>query len=213
LIHASVNGAEYNAARTDDSPYGFVVTGGEQLMGVARTTNNPQSTGLTFVSDQAVYIQGDYNTVNKQPAAVLADSLNVLSSACKNQNGMINKSRSGAGCTPDINNETRQVNGAETTINSAFLAGTDETNGSSYNGGLENYPRFSENWNQALNYRGSFVSLGKARRVSGTWSSQRYGAPVRNWEYDTGFNDVDNLPPLSPRFVHIRQAAFERYLD
>ena len=37
--------------------------------------------GLSIVSDQAVYIRGDYNTLNKKPAAIMADSINVLSNA------------------------------------------------------------------------------------------------------------------------------------
>ena len=216
VFHATVDQTEYTAAGTNDSPYGFALTKGEQLMGLAGTTDNPENTGLTFVSDQAVYVQGDYNTVNKQPASVLADSLNVLSNSCLNQDMTINK-KSGKNCNPNINDENDKDNATPTTINSAFLAGTDVTNSaatSGYNGGLENYPRFAENWSgKTLTYRGSFVSLGTPMHVSGRWSSQKYNAPGRDWEYDLEFNNADNLPPLSPRFVYVKQSSFERYLD
>ena len=97
------------------------------------------------------------------------------------------------------------------------MSGTDITNSaatSGYNGGLENYPRFAENWSgKTLTYRGSFVSIGTPQHVSGRWGDQAYSAPGRDWEYDLEFNDADNLPPLSPRFVHVKQESFERYLD
>ncbi|OKH18741.1 hypothetical protein [[Limnothrix rosea] IAM M-220] len=216
VFHGTVDQTAYTDAATNDSPFGFALTQGEQLMGLAGTTDNPENTGLTFVSDQAVYVQGDFNTVNKQPASVLADSLNVLSNACLNQDMTINK-RSGRDCNPDINDSGVKSRAEPTTINSAFLAGTDITNSaatSGYNGGLENYPRFAENWSgRTLRYRGSFVSLGTPRYVSGRWSDQKYSAPRRDWEFDLDFNNADNLPPLSPRFVYVKQSSFERYLD
>ena len=34
---------------------------------------------MTFVSNQAVYVQGNFNNVDKKPSAVLSDSINILS--------------------------------------------------------------------------------------------------------------------------------------
>jgi hypothetical protein len=165
-----------------------------------------QIRGLTVVSDQPVYIQGDYNSINKKPAAVLADSLNVLS----------NNWVDGAAVMSPA---------SDTTINAAFLAGTDTTadtegvagqNRGSYNGGVENYPRFHEDWQttgRTLTYRGSFVSLNQPRHVSGIWSGAYYRPPIRNWDYDTAFNNAANLPPLSPRFVYLKQELFERNFE
>ncbi|MFN8644195.1 MAG: hypothetical protein U0802_22005 [Candidatus Binatia bacterium] len=52
-------------------------------------------------------------------------------------------------------------------INAAFLGGVDATTGSTYNGGLENYPRFHEDWGgTTLTYQGAFVSLGTPTHVS-----------------------------------------------
>ncbi|WP_242018084.1 hypothetical protein [Synechocystis sp. FACHB-383] len=191
---------------TNASPYGFALVGGQQLPGLAETTNNFDPTGLTFVSDQAVYMVGDYNITNWQPASVLADSLNVLSRRCIDNTDQQLRKASGTGCGG---------NAFDTTINSAFLSGTDITNSTEtpgYNGGLENYPRFHENWG-TLNYTGSFVSTGTPERVTGRWSNQLYGAPTRNWSYETRFNNAKNLPPLSPRFVFLKQEGFSRKFD
>ncbi|MBE9195129.1 hypothetical protein IQ219_07365 [Synechocystis sp. LEGE 06083] len=206
VFHATVSAGATPNPDTNASPYGFALVGGGQLPGLAETTNNFDPTGLTFVSDQAVYMVGDYNITNWQPASVLADSLNVLSRRCIDNTDQQLRKASGTGCGG---------NAFDTTINSAFLSGTDITNSTEtpgYNGGLENYPRFHENWG-TLNYTGSFVSTGTPERVTGRWSNQLYGAPTRNWSYETRFNNAKNLPPLSPRFVFLKQEGFSRKFD
>ena len=105
-------------------------------------------TGVTVVSDQAIYVVGDYNrgVVNpgdppRQPAALIGDSVNVLSNNYWKTNGncadpcQFNDSQSDL----FLNNARR--NATATPINSAFLAGVDKTpdgflGTSSYNGGL-----------------------------------------------------------------------------
>jgi hypothetical protein len=210
VFHATINKTTYTAANGKQSPYGFVLVQAQQLPGLAKIGSS-DPTGLTFVSDQAVYVQGDYNTVNWQPASILADSLNVLSNACLNTNFAIHK-LSGQNC--NTGSSAAKITPTPTTINSAFLAGTDITNSvetPGYNGGLENYPRFLEQWGGVLlTYRGSFVSTSTPLHVSGAMSSQLYTPPARNWEYDTQFNAAENLPPLAPRFVYLKQESFTR---
>ena len=164
----------------------------------------PQIKGLTVVTNQAIYLWGDYNTTSKKPAAIMSDSFNILSTAWN-----------------DSKSSWSQRVAANTTINTAILSGTDSTGGiegtsgqgGTYNGGLENYPRLHEQWSgKTLTYKGSFVSLSTPKHVKGAWvyGSPQYNAPTRNWDYDTDFNDGDKLPPLSPRFVYLRQELFVR---
>lgn len=203
VFHATVSTNADPSPNTNASPYGFALVRGGQLPGLGESSTDP--TGLTFVSDQAVYMVGDYNITNWQPASILADSLNVLSRRCINTNGQIFKGN-GTGCGG---------NAFDTTINSAFLSGTDITNSTTtpgYNGGLENYPRFHETWG-TLTYTGSFVSTGTPEKVTGRWTDQLYGAPTRIWAYETRFNNARNLPPMSPRFVFIKQENFSRSFD
>lgn len=145
-------------------------------------------TGLTVVSDQAVYVQGNYNTVDKFPAAIIGDSLNVLSQSWERPvvNG-VTRANDRKSLNHFQNFRTVQVQDAPCGpagcggnlsygINTAFLAGVDDTIGNDYNGGLENYPRFHERWNsRTLVYRGSFVSLDNPLHVNGKWA---YGNPV-----------------------------------
>ena len=164
----------------------------------------PEIKGLTVVTNQAMYLMGNYNTTSKKPAAIMSDSFNILSTAWN-----------------DSKSSWSQRVAANTTINTAILSGTDSTGGiegtsgqgGTYNGGLENYPRLHEQWSgKTLTYKGSFVSLSTPKHVKGSWvyGDPQYNAPTRNWDYDTDFNDGDKLPPLSPRFVYLRQELFVR---
>jgi hypothetical protein len=189
--------------------YGVRVHNGAELTSGLGTA--PDVQGLTVVTNQAVYVQGDYNAANKKPASFLADSVNVLSNAWSDA------ASSGA--------LDSRVASDLTTIHAAFLGGTDTTGGvegaagqdqAAYNGGLENYPRFHEKWTgKTLTYRGSFVSLNTPLHVDGGWhyGAPQYTAPIRDWRYDTDFDSAENLPPLSPRFVYLRQELFVRDFD
>ncbi len=186
--------------------YGVRVRDGGEI--AATVGGAPAVAGLTIASNQAAYIQGDYNAVGKRPAAVLADSLNILSKAWNDDNSL---------------EELGDRIAASTTINAALLAGTDTSGGvegaaghdlGGYNGGVENYPRFHERWTgRTLTYRGSFVSLNTPRHVDGAWEDQSYTPPNRDWNYDTDFNDAANLPPLCPRFVYQKQELFDRQFE
>ena len=57
--------------------YGVRLTNGSEL--ISPVAGSPAVAGLTIATDQAMYVQSDFNAANKIPAAVLADSLNVLS--------------------------------------------------------------------------------------------------------------------------------------
>ncbi len=203
--------------------YGVRIYNGAYLY--SNLSGAPEIKGLTIISDQAIYVQGDYNKGDnpatpapanegddpatssvierKRPAAIMADTINVLSNAW-----LMNDSASTANLTSRVPSPTQ--------INTAFLAATDITQGGNYNGGLENYPRLHEDWsNKTLTFRGSFVSLDKPQHVNGPWCGTGsgcniYNAPLRNWDYDVDFNNAANLPPLTPRFVYLRQEVFSR---
>lgn len=188
--------------------YGVRVHNGAEL--ASTESGAPDVQGLTIVTNQAMYVRGDYNSANKKPAAFLCDSINVLSN---NWNDFNSTSSLGSRVA------------ATTTINAAFLSGTDTTGGvegvagqdsGNYNGGLENYPRFHENWSgRTLTYRGSFVSLNEPQHVNGAWvyGDPYYEAPNRDWDYDTDFDDASKLPPLTPRFTYIRQDLLMRRFE
>jgi hypothetical protein len=218
VIFATVVGPNSNGINN----YGVRIFGSADLPIPGGINVSADPTGLTVVSDQAVYVIGDYNrgpiavgALPRQPAALIGDSINVLSNnywhAICPDPCSYNDSQSGLGLGNALRNATT------TNINAAFLGGVDDTPPGfvgNYNGGLENYPRFHESWSgQTLNYQGSFVSLGTPNHVNGPWCGTStpcniYNPPVRAWNYDPAFNDAANLPPLTPRFVYVQQVLF-----
>ncbi len=232
VIYATVEGPASNAINN----YGVRVFGGANLAlpGGIGVTANPA--GLTVVSDQAIYVIGDYNRgivapaviqpwsdqaiLPRQPAALIGDSVNILSENYWNPNCAGALCRDGQS-VDDLRDGPRDA--VTTVVNSAFLGGVDTTPGGfagGYNGGMENYPRFHETWSNGawLRYRGSFVSLGEPEKVQGAWCGTGpgcniYDPPRRDWNFDASFNDVANLPPLTPRFTFLEQRVFAQQLD
>jgi hypothetical protein len=148
--------------------------------------------GLTLVSDNPVYVQGNYNTAGtRQPSAVIGDAVMILSQNWNDANS-----------SADINSGSR--NATNTTVNTAILAGITPTDPSlspsktAYSGGVENFPRFMENWNGVtFTYNGSMVELFASKQAIGRWgsSAETYNPPTRNWAYDPMFRT--NPPPGS----------------
>ena len=165
-----------------------------------RLVNGSQlpSQGLTVVSENPLYIRGDYNTVAKVPAAVLADAITVLS----NNWAANNSDTKGA-----LGTNTRPA--AATTVNAAFALGPSvESTFGNGNGQLENDIRFLEDWNgRNFTYRGSIVDLWHSQQATGLWrccgtgGTNYYTPPARIWSYDTLFNT--NPPPGTPQGVLI----------
>jgi len=228
VIFATVTGPQSGVVNR----YGVRVFGGADIPLPGGINVSPDPTGVTVVTDQAIYVLGDYNRgvaaggLPRQPAALIGDSLNVLSerywrgssvaTGCTGSCCVGNACRDGQS-VQSLGSSSRD---SQTTwVNSAFLGGVDTTAPGDYNGGLENYPRFHEDWGggRALNYQGSFVSLGEPTKVDGAWCGTGgsttsgcniYRPPVRNWNFDPAFNDAANLPPLTPRFVYVQQVLF-----
>jgi hypothetical protein len=231
------------------SPYAFAFTGGDYL------PNN-----LLLSSDQAIYVQGDFNnnryidptTGNKdnspdrQSASIVADTITVLSNNCINPT-IINPLPAAGVPGGQINCGIGEAEGGANivnipmVINAAFLSNTDVSNGNlgtgrgydasstlnnRYSGGVNNYIRLLENWNNAgspisLNYMGSMVSLGTPLEYSGRFRpggeeatddvpASYYNIPFRSFSYDTNFSEIGKMPPLTPKASYVQQKNFTR---
>jgi hypothetical protein len=163
--------------------------------------------GMTITTNAALYVRGDYNTINWKPAALIGDVTTFLSNAWSDANSA-NFPRTLA--TP-------------TTVFAALLAGNSETpcdarncGPQPYGGGLENFPRFIERWpGIAFNYTGSLVSLFVSRQSSRQWGhnlnvggNSYYQPPNRNWSFETRFQNPMLLPPGTPRLGSVLQISY-----
>lgn len=198
-------------------------------------------TGVTVVSDQSALVQGNYNTRDKFPAAILADAIWILSQGWEvplggspndlksifnlSTNRRDVPSQDSPGGTGFGGGQASFTGSTALGVNAALLFGLGPStrNKDWYNGGLENFPRFLESWrSRTFNYRGSFVSLGEPQHKLNNWECGSgnscngtgvYDPPTRAFDYDTDFNQVENLPPMTPKVVYVQQRIYTRIYD
>lgn len=179
----------YDSSNTSSTRRAIRIKGGTKI----------PTSGLTVVSNNAIYIQGDFNTggsppsdstsnndpttpqvsgYTRAPCSMVGDAINLLSNAWNDAN-----SSSGTSSRVATN----------TTFNTAVLSGIVPTapvgGDGSYSGGAENFPRFLEDWSHAIiTYYGSMVELYKSQQSIGEWGkSNVYVPPTRHWYFDKNF--------------------------
>jgi len=167
------------------------------------------TSGLTVVSNNPVYIQGDFNTggtgsavPSNNPSNFNSDGTYVdpanppvpqVSGYTRAPTSIL------ADAVTILSNSWSDANAgtvpfaSPTTVNTAIVAGTVPTapvgGDGSYSGGAENFPRFLEDWtNKTLSYYGSMVELYKSQQSIGEWGKANvYVPPTRQWFFDNNF--------------------------
>lgn len=169
------------------------VAGTEQAI---RLKNGQELAGpLTVATENPLYTWGDYNTVDKKPAAILTDALTILSN---NWDDL----RSSDGL------DSREA--SDTRVNFSFMTGNTNSENSTYSGGLENLPRFLEKWSgKIFTYSGSMVDLWFSEQATGLWSyGSYYTAPFRDWAFDNDLLDPAKLPPGTPLINAVQKVSW-----
>jgi hypothetical protein len=185
---------------------------------------------FTVATDRPLYVWGNYNTGLWQPAALAGDALTFLSNNWAEGVNAGDPNRWNAAWDPNQNRAFAPRAAAATAVFAAVAAGHSATpcdwqaaagcvvpvwppptgNGN-YGGGLENFPRFLENWGgRTFTYRGSLVSLFESRYAGRRrWNWQGYYSPPnRDWQFEARFQDPVNLPPATPMVGSVIQTAF-----
>jgi hypothetical protein len=171
---------------------------------------------LTIVSENPVYIHGDYNAPGTFAGAhaatsVIADAVTLLSNNWNDRNSLINPYAPG--------NRTRAANAWYRVAivagkGAAFLqpAGTATDFGT--DGGTHNFLRYLEGGGGTLNYRGSIATFFYNRQAVGTYKccSTVYGAPTRTYNFDSDFLTPALLPPNTPVFRDVNAVGFSQEL-
>ncbi len=156
---------------------------------------------LTVACENPLYIRGDFNTTNKQPVAALTDAMTFLSNSW-------DPAKSTMSYTSRV--------ASKTTANIAFVTGDLAPAGTNYGGGLENLPRFLEDWDGTeFVYKGSMIEGWRSQQATGTWRyiydlNPYYSAPTRMWSFDTDFNDPAKLPPQSPTIQIFQRTGWQQ---
>jgi hypothetical protein len=183
--------------------------------------------GVSFATLRPMYVLGDFNTTIWRPAAIMGDAITFLSQPPNPNMDARTGWPSATRCTSssagwcDVNQQVSDMNLARaTTVNAAILSGHSETPNDwmragtqPYGGGLENFPRFLENWSGVTHrYTGSLVSMFTSRFATGYWGNSvngtYYNAPNRQWSFDVNFRFPERLPPGTPSVGTVLQTAF-----
>jgi hypothetical protein len=195
--------------------------------GIAGGVTSLPANGLTVASENPVYVHGNYNASNDPvatpteahvPAAVIADSVTILSNNWRDDRSFENPNDSANRPATTTGYRIAVVTGKSlsfpwpTAGAPNFLFGTD--------GGAGNFLRMMENWRIAgvdLNYRGSMVSLFTAQQATGTFkyhSTTRtvYDYADRNFKFDDEFLQPALLPPGTPMFRDVNLLTFRQIL-
>lgn len=201
VIYFTVSGPSSSALPNN---YGVRIRNASHIS--ATTSGAPSVQSLSLVSDQGMYLHGNFNSTAKIPAGVFADTVHSLST-----NWNLNDSLS-----------TQRVglrDATSTTINAAFIAGTDSTGGvegaagqnGTPSGGFENFIRLHEDWNSStLTITGSFFSPGKPLHSNGIFieGAPQFRSPIRAISFDSAFTSTSAHPPLAPAIVFTTQEFF-----
>jgi Tfp pilus assembly protein PilX len=139
--------------------------------------------------------------VDTQPCAIMADAVNLLSNAW-------NGSKTASSGVPGASN---------TTYNFAMVANNQQTKSDAslpdngYNGGLQNLPRFHEDWGGIkCNIAGAFVNLWRSQIATGQYGKGGvYVPPERHWDYDQSFEVAGKTPPGAPMAMSIGRTTYE----
>jgi hypothetical protein len=178
--------------------------------------------GFTVVSENPVYVWGNYNsnagdpfwanpTANPNPnpashseAAIIADAITFLSNNWSDLNDWQNPTNRAA--RPSTVTYYRMAIAAGKNMNfpQTFAKdfGTD--------GGLHNFLRYLENWGGNSNYRGSLISLYYSTYDTSIFKccTTVYNPPNRNYFFDTDFLIPTNLPPGTPELLDINNLTY-----
>ncbi len=199
------------------------------------TTGN----GFTVASEEPVYVLGDYNTGSTDPewpsggtpttphsaASIIADAVTLLSDPPTGSTPAAGGNATGWTDVQSFlqpgNVSNRQA--SESYYRMAIAAGKSipfpqpswanaiPVKDFGTDGGMHNFLRYLESMT-TVNYAGSMISMYYSQYATGVFKccTVVYGAPTRNYFFDTQFLNPANLPPGTPSFQDVVSLGFHQ---
>ena len=201
---------------------------------IAPATGN----GFTVASEEPVYVYGDYNSGPGDPffpssganattphsaAAIIADSVTLLSNPPAGNNTPV--ANTGWTDLQSLSFPATATNrkGNTSYYRMAIAAGKSVPfpkpawggQDMGTDGGMHNFLRYLEDRGAngaTVNYSGSMISMYYSQYDTGTFKccNAVYGAPVRNYFFDTQFLNPANLPPGTPMFQDVVSLSYHQ---
>jgi hypothetical protein len=198
-----------------------VVNGGTISLGAC----DGVACGLSIVSENPVYVQGDYNAgANGNfatpfvAAAVQGDAVTFLSNNWNDVNSFAFPYALGSRNAVTTTYRMAIVGGKTIPFKQPPAGTGGLANGKSdfgTDGGVHNFLRYLENWGgQTLWYKGSIVALFYSHQAAGTFKccNTVYSPPTRGYSFQTEFLTPSLLPPRTPMFRDINTLGFTQLI-
>jgi hypothetical protein len=178
--------------------------------------------GFTVVTENPVYIQGDWNasggfTGAHAATSVIADAVTVLSSNWLDTLSFASPYSASGRSDRTPNSYYRLAILAGKGPIFPWISGTSATFGT--DGGAHSFIRFLEDSGSSpdtIHYKGSLATFYYNRQAVGVFKGSDhfvYGIPaVRDYTFDTDFQTPSLLPPLTPMFRDINAVGFSQEL-
>jgi hypothetical protein len=183
------------------------------------TLGNIIAPGLTVVSENPVYLQGNWNATNAGygnphvATAVIADSLTLLSNNWNDRTSYLNPHAAAPRAATTTWYRLAVIAGKGPAFTRPTAGAVPQDYGT--DGGAHNFLRYIENWGgQVLNYRGSIASLYFTRQATGTYKccADVYSPPTRGYNFDVEFLTPALLPPRTPMFRDVNITGFAQII-
>ena len=173
--------------------------------------------GLTIVTENPVYVQGDWNANQASgfgnphvATSIISDSVTLLSNAWVDNSSYQYPYAPGS-----------RTRSAQSFYRFAVIAGKNRAfplsevvdavpSDFGSDGGAHNFLRMLEGNGGTVNYRGSIATFYHSRQALGVYKccNTVYQAPTRVFNFDTDFLNPALLPPLTPVFRDINAVGF-----
>jgi len=197
--------------------------------GCVQNAANPTGCGgFTIASENPVYVQGNYNTSaadlfwgtansatpSQSPhsaASIIADSVTVLSNSWSDAGSLVFPTVPGNRGTGADAYYRMAISGGKN-IPFPIPTWASVSNDFGTDGGLHNFLRYLETWNNTLHYDGSLVSMYYSEYNTGVFKccTTTYSPPTRNYYFDVLFLNPSNLPPATPEFQDVVNLSYHQ---
>lgn len=180
--------------------------------------------GFTVASEEPVYIWGNYNSGPADPffpslganattphsaAAIIADAVTLLSPNWQDSNSFSSPGTLGGRVATDSYYRVAIAAGKSIPFPQPAWGGEDFGT----DGGMHNFLRYLENRGGTnVYYAGSLISMYYSQYATGNFKccNSVYGAPIRNYFFDTQFQNPANLPPGTPMFQDVVSLSYHQ---
>lgn len=174
--------------------------------------------GLTVVSENPVYLQGDWNAAGgfgdpHVATAIIADALTLLSNNWNDNRSFSSPQNPGGRPATTTWYRVAVIAGKALSFPQPAWGATKDFG---TDGGVHNFLRYIESWSGAtLNYRGAMASFYISRQAIGTYKccNNVYSPPSRGYNFDTDFLTPALLPPRTPVFRDLNSLGFTQVIQ